>query len=41
MVAPKRRFFHMRQSLRRARAYWHRKIWDKMWKAWKREKRIK
>jgi len=37
----RRKFFHMKQGLRRARAYWNRKIWDKMWKAWKREKRIK
>ncbi|MEM7821583.1 MAG: hypothetical protein QXX38_02095 [Candidatus Aenigmatarchaeota archaeon] len=37
----KKRFFHMRESMKRARAYWQRKIWDSLWKIWKREKRIK
>lgn len=41
MVTVKKRFFHVRQSLRRRKVYWQRKIYDKMGKVWKREKRIK
>lgn len=41
MAVIKRKFFHVRQSLRRRKVYWQKKIYDKMWKIWKREKRIK
>ncbi|MDI6806517.1 MAG: hypothetical protein QMD14_01730 [Candidatus Aenigmarchaeota archaeon] len=41
MVVIKRKFFHMRQSLKRFRANWFRKAYDKFWLRWKREKRIK
>jgi len=41
MVTVKKRFFHVRQGMKRFRTSWQKKIYDKMWRNWKRKKRIK
>jgi hypothetical protein len=41
MVAIRKRFFHVRQNLKRFRAYWQRRIYNKSWKIYRREKERK
>jgi len=41
MVTIKGRFRGIKQNMKMFRVYWSRRIYEKNWKIWKKEKRIK